>query len=179
MGSQTALAFLSAVITPAVLISACGTLILSTSNRLARVVDRVRVLGQALEHLFNAPATPFADLRRKEVHQQLELQTRRGRLLQRSLTSHYVALGVFVGTTISIAIVAFVPAVAWMPGALGIFGMLVLFYGCMLLIGETRLALRSVDLEMEFVLRLQEMYAAQRVTPGAPVSAGPVRGQPT
>lgn len=32
------------MITPALLISACGTLVLSTSNRLSRVVDRVRVL---------------------------------------------------------------------------------------------------------------------------------------
>src|SRR5262252_5485580 len=36
---------LSAMITPAVLISACGTLILSTSTRLARIMDRVRELG--------------------------------------------------------------------------------------------------------------------------------------
>ena len=40
-----ALAVLTAMITPAVLISACGALILSTSTRLGRVVDRVRALG--------------------------------------------------------------------------------------------------------------------------------------
>jgi len=33
-----------AMITPAVLISASGTLVLSTGNRLGRIVDRVRVL---------------------------------------------------------------------------------------------------------------------------------------
>jgi hypothetical protein len=40
---------LSAMITPAVLISACGALIFSTSTRLARVVDRVRELSRAIE----------------------------------------------------------------------------------------------------------------------------------
>jgi hypothetical protein len=39
---QNALAVLTAMITPAVLISACGALIFSTSSRLGRVIDRVR-----------------------------------------------------------------------------------------------------------------------------------------
>jgi hypothetical protein len=42
---------LSAMITPAVLISACGALILSTSVRLGRVVDRVRALADRFEEL--------------------------------------------------------------------------------------------------------------------------------
>src|SRR5512132_4743579 len=37
------------MITPAVLISACGSMILSTSSRLGRVVDRVRGLSDKLE----------------------------------------------------------------------------------------------------------------------------------
>ncbi len=37
-----AVSVLTAMITPALLLSACGTLILSTSNRLARIVDRIR-----------------------------------------------------------------------------------------------------------------------------------------
>ena len=43
---QNALAILTAMITPAVLISACGALIFSTSTRLGRVVDRVRMLSE-------------------------------------------------------------------------------------------------------------------------------------
>ena len=38
---------LGAMITPAVLISACGTLVMSTSNRLSRVVERARSLSEA------------------------------------------------------------------------------------------------------------------------------------
>jgi hypothetical protein len=33
-------------------------------------------------------------------------------------------------------------------------------HGCVMLISETRLSLRSVDLEMEFVLSLRERYKA-------------------
>ncbi|MCV4614792.1 DUF2721 domain-containing protein, partial [Escherichia coli] len=40
--------FLTAMITPALLISATGSLVLSTSTRLGRVVDRVRELERRL-----------------------------------------------------------------------------------------------------------------------------------
>ena len=48
---SSALAVLTAMITPAVLISACGALILSTSTRLGRVVDRVRMLIDSFEEM--------------------------------------------------------------------------------------------------------------------------------
>jgi hypothetical protein len=171
----TGLEILSAMITPAVLISASGTLVLSTSVRLARVVDRVRALSANLEDLFHAAADAIAAARREEVERQLELQTRRGRLIQRALTSFYVALCVFVGTTISIALSAFAPATAWAPTGLGILGMLAMFYGCVLLVRETRLALVSVDLEMAFVLELRSRYgiAAHPPPPKAPAPPTP------
>jgi hypothetical protein len=145
---------LTAMITPAVLISASGTLILSTSTRLARVVDRVRELGRLSESLSVAEGAPFAELRWKGLAEQLELQTRRGALLQRALTCFYVALGIFVATAIALALVRYAAPAAWVPSALGISGMLMLFYGCVMLLRETRLALRAVDSEMAFVLEL-------------------------
>ena len=157
----TGLEILSAMITPAVLISASGTLVLSTSVRLARVVDRVRTLSGTLEEIFNAREdADRGRAARRTSSSSSDLQTRRGRLIQRALTSFYVALCVFVGTTISIAISAFAPAVAWAPTGLGIFGMITMFYGCVLLVRETRLALVSVDREMAFVLGLRARYEA-------------------
>jgi hypothetical protein len=165
---MTGLEILSAMITPAVLISASGTLVLSTSVRLARVVDRVRTLSGTLEEIFNSPEDALVAARREHVEQQLDLQTRRGSLIQRALTSFYVALCVFVGTTISIAISAFAPAVAWAPTGLGILGMFPMFYGCVLLVRETRLALVSVDREMRFVLGLRSRYEAAGLRPSEP-----------
>lgn len=152
------LSLLSAMITPAVLISACGTLIFSTSTRLSRIVDRVRQLSQSFEQLYSGSLPDFPEERRAEVERQLVLLAGRGRLIQRALTSFYVALGVFVGTTMGIGLAALSPRIAWLPTALGAAGTLVLFYGCVMLIGETRLSLRSVDLEMEFALKLRELY---------------------
>ena len=48
---SSALSVLSAMITPAVLILACGSLSLTTSNRLTRVIDRVRELSREIEML--------------------------------------------------------------------------------------------------------------------------------
>jgi hypothetical protein len=166
--SPQALELLSAMITPAVLISACGTLIFSTANRLARVVDRVRALTRLLEQLYATDQGDFVAERREESERQLSLQARRSRIIQRSLTALYVSLGFFVGTTISIGIAGLAPHVAWLPTVLGVTGTVVLFYGCMLLINETRLALRSVDLEMEFALKLRGMYQARHGQPAAP-----------
>jgi len=157
-----ALGTLSAMVMPAVLISASSMLVLSTSARLARVVDRVRALAADLEtHSAEAPSEIGA-LRWAEVERQLGLQTRRGRLIQRALTSFYIALSIFVATTMSIAGVSYFGYAGWLPGALAILGTLALFYGCMLLIGETGLALRSVDLEMEFALKLRGQYAQRK-----------------
>lgn len=155
------LALLSAMITPAVLISACGTLIFSTSSRLARIVDRARSLGRSIEQLASGQAADFAGERRAAIERQLFFQAQRVRLIQRSLATLYLSLGIFVGTTISIGLTSLVASVHLLPAALGIAGTLVLFYACVLLIREARLALRAVSEELEFSVRLRGMYDAR------------------
>ena len=170
--SQAALALLSAMITPAVLISACGLLILSTSARLARVMDRVRLLGRGLESLVEEEqARAFAEERRRELERQIGLQSRRGRLIQHSLTGFYVALCTFVGTTIAIGLARYVSIAAWLPAGLGILGTLFLFYGCVLLVGEARLALRSIEDEIGFAARLREMYRTRQASAASAAAA--------
>ena len=162
---QNALAVLTAMITPAVLISACGALIFSTSTRLARVVDRVRALSHQIEELFMKPSDEFVDARRHEIEVQLRLYVRRSKLVQQALTSLYLALGLFVASTIAIGAAAFVKGMMWLPSALGILGTLFLFGGSMLLIGETRLALRALSSEMAFTLRMTRQYLAAHQAP--------------
>ena len=160
--SASGLAVLSAMVTPALLILACGTLITSTASRLARIVDRVRKLSGSLEKLWADGSVDFADVRKAELERQLAVHADRGRLIQQSLTSFYLALGLFVATTVAIAAVAFLPELAWVPTSLGVVGSLVLFYGCVLLIRETRLALFAVRSEMDFVMSLRARYESNR-----------------
>src|SRR5438132_893497 len=77
---SSALTVLTAMITPAVLISACGTMILSTSTRLGRVVDRVRSLSDKLEELAKVEGdVELLDERRTVIFSQLDkLKSRTG-----------------------------------------------------------------------------------------------------
>jgi uncharacterized protein DUF2721 len=152
------LTLLSSMITPAVLISACGTLIFSTSTRLGRIVDRVRELTRSMEALFRGEVTDFPNERRAEIERQVGFYAVRSRLVQRSLTAFYIALGLFVGATVSIGLTVVVPEAGFLPGFLGAVGTGELFYGSLLLIREMRHAQRAVDSEMEFTLKLGTLY---------------------
>ena|SRR2546425_116246 len=80
----------------------------------------------------------------------LAAHAQRGRLIQGALTRFYLALGLFVATTASIGAIAVVGRARWLPSLPGIAGTVVLFYGSVLLIVEARLALQSVEEEMQF-----------------------------
>lgn len=162
MEKYEGLALLTAMITPAVLISACGTLILSTSNRLARIVDRVRHISQALEQLYAQQSVQFEAERRRALDQQLSFYATRSRLIQSALTCNYVALGLFVGTTVSIGASGFIDFAGWLPTVLGVTGTLVLFAACVLLIAEARMALLSVRAEMSSTLELTELLRNEK-----------------
>jgi Protein of unknown function (DUF2721) len=155
-GLSGSLAVLTAMITPAVLISASGTMILSSSTRLGRVVDRVRSLSdRLLEISRNEYQDEFLEERRAMLYDQLDKLTSRSRLLQRGLTSFYLAVGVFVATSVAIGVVSFSTGsrFAWVPVALGLIGAFFLFYGSMLLVFEARLALSTTHAEMDFIWR--------------------------
>ena len=140
------------MITPAVLISACGSMILSTSHRLGRVVDRVRTLSDKLEELIEKPADESRD-RQAIIFEHLDNFTSRARILQRSMVTFYLALGMFVATSVAIGIVAILgnPRYNLVPIIAGILGACFLFYGSMLLIFEARLALSTIHAEMDYI----------------------------
>lgn len=169
---QNALAILTAMITPAVLISACGALIFSTSTRLGRVVDRVRTLSEKFQELATNPEKDeMFDERRALIFLQLDRQTSRARLIQRAMAAFYTALGVFVASSVAIAVVSVAARnFTWIAVLLGILGSLFMLYGSALLIVESRMALASIMSEMDFVWKVSTKYAGKNLatTPGGP-----------
>lgn len=153
------------MITPAVLISACGSLILSTASRIARSVDRVRSLLDRLEELAHTKdKLELFEERREITYKMLDLAAKRNRFLQRSLVTFYFALCLFVATSVAIGIVAATGhGYEWLPAALGLLGACFLFYGSILLIFETRIAHRAIFMEMDFTLRLSRELVPQTV----------------
>src|SRR5256714_11628686 len=140
------------MITPAVLISASGTMILSTSTRLGRVVDRVRSLSDRFQQLTDSESTAkFFEEQRAMLYDQLDKLTSRSRLLQRALTVFYLAVGVFVATSVAIGVVAFSSGRGgWVPLAMGQVGAFFLFYGNTMLVFEARLDLGTTPDGMDF-----------------------------
>jgi hypothetical protein len=154
------------MITPAVLISACGSMILSTSSRLGRVVDRVRGLSDKWESMTDDEKQTADAMERQAVtFEQLDKLTSRVRILQRSMVVFYLAVGMFVATSVAIGIVAFTnnPRYNVIPVALGLAGACFLFYGSILLIFEARLALSTIHSEMDFVWRLSKKFAPAEI----------------
>ena len=146
---------LSAMITPVVLILASGQLILTTSQRLSRVVERTRKLLDWIKELVKLNATETSiENEVKVLFDQLHTNTRRALLLTRAMSVLYVTLSIFVATSISIGVLDISEArYTWIPVALGIVGAGLLFYASILLIKESRLALSAVNTEMDSAIR--------------------------
>lgn len=158
------LSVLSAMITPAVLISACGTLILSTSNRLSRVVDQVRDLSERVEALGRErkklAENDLCQEKFKMLFQQLSKMTSRAKLLQRGMAIFYSAIAMFVATSVAIGVVSvFGLHLTWIAILLSFIGIGLLFYGSVLLIFESHLALLTTYSEMDFLWKMGKQYA--------------------
>src|SRR5262249_33328639 len=152
---SSAVEVLSAMITPAVLISACGMLVLSTSNRLIHVVARVRDLSERFERLTEVEGSKRQAQKRSMIISQLQPMNSPARLFPRSLTSLYSAIGIFVLTTFDIGIAATSPSYRLGSPAviLGLMGTAFLCYSSMLLILEARRAFAATKMEMDFLWR--------------------------
>ena len=164
MDSSSAIAVLTAMITPAVLISACGSMILSTSSRLGRVVDRVRGLADRLEAIMADNGDHYAREKQAAIFEQLDKLTSRSRILQRCMVTFYLSLGMFVATSVAIGIIPFThPRYNFIPVVLGLLGACFLFYGSILLIFEARLALNTIHGEMDFIWRHSKRVAPAEI----------------
>jgi hypothetical protein len=142
---------LGAMITPAVLISAGGTLVLSTSNRLSRVVDRVRVIARDAER-FDQGQEPGGDLKRQLIEAQVRDLFRRALLLRSAVATLYTSIGFLVATSIGVGLVTFFRLeLSWVPILTGMLGTIALLWGAVLLVREARLAIASTLEEMRYI----------------------------
>src|SRR5881392_616410 len=132
--------FLTAMVTPALLISATGSIVLSTSTRLGRVIDRVRQLEERLSNLIyveDKNEVPLYEQRVEVIVDLLDKVTSRSRILQRALATFYYGIGTFVLTSVMIAVAAVFNSYRWVPIPIGMVGIMFLFWGSLLMLRET------------------------------------------
>jgi len=149
MAPSNPFVLLSYVSGPAILTNASALLLMSTSNRFARIVDRSRFLAREA-----ARASPH-------LREQLALAARRVRLIARAMTSLYVAAAAFaLATLVSILgavaaalfggpLLEFAAAAAILIGVLGFAGFV---SGAVGLVMESGLAVRAIKRETEEAL---------------------------
>lgn len=158
--------FLTAMITPALLISATGSLVLSTSTRLGRVVDRVRELEKRLSELITTDdkdSIPLYEKRIEVAVHLLDKVTSRARILQSAMSAFYYGLCFFILTSVTIAIVGLFNIYRWLPIVVGIIGIIFLFYGSVLMLRETAMATATIKAEMDFTWSLAKTVAPKEI----------------
>jgi len=160
--------FLTAMVTPTLLISATGSLVLSTSTRLGRVVDRVRELEKRLSEVITTDDAekekiPLYEKRLDTIVNLLDKVTTRSRILQRAMSAFYYGLGFFILTSVTIAIAGFFNIYRWLPILVGVVGICFLFYGSILMLLETRMATATVNAEMDFTWALANTVAPKEI----------------
>ena len=158
--------FLTAMVTPTLLISATGSLVLSTSTRLGRVVDRVRELEKRLSELIveeDESKIPLYEKRIDTIVNLLDKVTSRARILQRAMSLFYYGLGFFILTSVMIALAGFFTTYRWTPIPVGIIGIIFLFWGSILMLLETRMATATINAEMDFTWALANKVAPKEI----------------
>jgi hypothetical protein len=154
--SPMIITLLTAMITPAVLIMACGQLSLTTSQRLSRSIGRTRNLVDELKQI-NEGKKDVTDEELLTIHIQISKTTQRSVLLQRVMSMLYIALMFFISSSLLIGVFEIMAWVRhWILIAVPMAGAVALFSASILLILETRLAISSVEQEMKFAMMLDK-----------------------
>lgn len=144
---------LGAMITPAVLILASASLLVTTSSRSIRCADRVRERADELQALGKG-TDEGTEKRRAHLYKQLDINTRRARLLQKAMSRLYLGISFFIATSVSIGVVSLIHTdIGWVPMLLGFIGAGLLFSASVYLVLESRLALATTYEEMDYISR--------------------------
>lgn len=160
---DSALTILSSMVTPTVLILATGSLLLTTSQRLGRSIERARKLLEQLELASTIKADEkYLRGKRKVLFDLLGMATKRSRYLQSAMTILYITLSLFASTIIIIGLIEITEIrFPWLPLILGMLGAALLFYASLFLMAESRIALQSVKREMKFMVEASREHVPE------------------
>ena len=136
-------ATLTAMLAPAFFLTATASLLLSANNRLSRIIDRARWLLKELPCLEDP-------LQRALYEQRIALQRRRSLIILRAGQLLYIAISLFVGTSLAVAADSlFSHRLGPLPTILAALGVLAMFAASILLARESTLAVKAVNEEMD------------------------------
>jgi hypothetical protein len=154
-GAQSAaVATIAAMITPALLLLGSASLVASALMRMARVVDRVRILAGVAHEGSLDKLGVTADQLRSWLHS----HALRARYAERSITLLYAAIVVFISTCLSIALDRVLEgALSGLPVMLAVAGTLLLLSGGAYMVAESRLSGAQISAEIRQALQHLEV----------------------
>ena len=146
---SAAVALIAAMITPALLILACASLVATALVRMARVVDRARALAAiAHEGNWEKLGVTAAQLRAA-----LERHAKRARYAEWSIATLYASVVVFVLTSLAIVVDhATNGSLRWLPVGLAITGTALLLAAGAWMVAESRLGGEQIAEEIRQAL---------------------------
>lgn len=148
---------LTAMLAPALLMAATGSLLISANNRLARVVDRLRAVLTLRGECTSAELRAAFD-------RQISQHRRRSHYVLRACVLLYIALGAFVATSLALAIDTYTGfALGHVPAAFALSGVATLLVASLAMGLEVHLAVHGLNAELELSLKRQ----SERLPPTA------------
>jgi hypothetical protein len=140
-GTAEIVPILQTAVSPVVLISGVGLLLLTMTNRLGRIVDRARSLTPRLAGAKDREAEP--------IHAQLRILARRARLVRRSIASasFCVLFAALIVITLFVTSLAGIE-IPWVLAALFILSLLFLIFSLVDFILDIYRALEATALEL-------------------------------
>ncbi|MCE9529558.1 MAG: DUF2721 domain-containing protein [Planctomycetes bacterium] len=145
------------MIAPALFMTATGSLILSSNQRLARIVDRIRILIDLCDKLDQPGGTQDClDLRRKYLAEEIGHLKRRNQRIRVAIGLFYLAFTTFVSASLAIGIDMFLKIqLPNVSTVLALCGVVILMWGSINMFQETIAATRTLSLESRFLDDLQ------------------------
>jgi hypothetical protein len=142
------------MLSPAVMISACGLFLLGANNKYSSVLNRIRLINDEKRRLVIKAAdrefTPEENLRLESTARQLKELSRRAKLVRDSVLSYTTAAALFVISSVLIGAALFHGAegLHYLSTAAFLMGMLMVFVGVVFGVLESRKGFEIVQLEI-------------------------------
>ena len=164
----TIYATVTAMIAPALFLTATASLMISTVTRVARIVDRIRALVALCDRATRGDEVlDLPDVRRRHALDELQRLQRRSNRAIAAVTLLHAAFGCFAMTSMAIAIDSITGHhIEATPTIFAFAGVALLLAASMNLVLEARAALRSNEKEVRFFFELERLR-------GEPISDAP------
>lgn len=155
MNAESVIQIIQALLTPVLMISACGLLVLTIQNRYGRLNDRLRGLTREKMKLLSEK-TDSAKSHISTIEQQIPELLKRNKFLRNALVAIFSAVTLFILVIffIALAILYDVPFTAHLSLAAFLFGLIAIFCSMSYVLAELYISHKAVTHETENLISM-------------------------